>query len=53
LFWRIKDGILETEDPKAEVDALLAAYKKGNETADGSKIYNRDYQIKRSKTVGN
>jgi hypothetical protein len=24
----IKDGILETEDPKAEVDALLAAYKR-------------------------
>lgn len=46
----IKDGILETDDPKVEVDALLAAYKKENETADGSKIYNRDFQIKRSKT---
>ena len=45
----IKDGILETEDPKAEVDTLLAAYKAENEVADGSKIYNRDLQPKRAK----
>ena len=45
----IKDGILETNDPKVEVDALLAAYKKENEVADRSKIYNRDFELKRTK----
>lgn len=45
----IQEGLLQTDDPKEKVDALLEKYKQENEIADNSKIYGRDLLPKRTK----
>jgi curli production assembly/transport component CsgG len=50
LFWN-KGRYFRNRGPKGRGRCVTSCLKKENETADGSKIYNRDYQIKRPKTA--